>query len=66
MLRKRPYLQREWIQRVLASPIRVERQGDDRVRYWGWIDKLGKHIRVVTLADGETVLNAFPDRKFRP
>jgi len=26
---------------------------------------MGKYLRVVTLADGETVLNAFPDRNFK-
>jgi hypothetical protein len=26
--------------------------------------ELQKHLRVVTLEDGETILNAFPDREF--
>jgi hypothetical protein len=30
-----------------------------------FIKELGKYLRVVTLADGETVHNAFPDRGFR-
>jgi hypothetical protein len=31
----------------------------------GHIPELGKHLRVVTLGDGETVHNAFPDRGFQ-
>jgi len=27
--------------------------------------KLGRYLRVVTEADGETVHNAFPDRRFK-
>ncbi len=41
-------------------------QVDGRVRYWGIVDGLGGRVlRVVTLEDGETVHNAFPDRNFR-
>jgi hypothetical protein len=31
-----------------------------------YIEELGKYLRVVTLEDGETVHNAFPDRDFVP
>jgi len=64
-LRKRPYLQREWCERVLNTPARREVQADGRVRYWAFIDELGRYLRVVTLEDGETVHNAFPDRDFK-
>lgn len=65
VLRKRPYLRREWCEAVLRQPVRREEQPDGRVRYWGYIEKLGgRALRVVTLADGETVHNAFPDRDF--
>jgi hypothetical protein len=37
----------------------------DRIRYWGYVATLGKYLRVVTLADGETFHNAFPDRRYR-
>ncbi len=40
-------------------------QTDDRIRYWVFISELGSYLRVVTLADGETVHNAFPDRAFK-
>ena len=49
---------------VLAQPARKERQQDGRVRYWGYIPDLKTYIRVVTLADGETVHNVFKDRDF--
>jgi hypothetical protein len=40
-------------------------QPDGRVRYWGYVEELGgRALRVVALEDGETVLNAFPDRNF--
>jgi hypothetical protein len=43
------------IRRALSQPIRRERQVDGRVRYWAYIPRLQTYIRVVTLADGETV-----------
>jgi len=66
VLRKRPYIRREWCERIVAHPIRREVQPDGRVRYWGVVDEFGGRVlRVVTLADGETILNAFPDRDFK-
>jgi hypothetical protein len=50
----------------LAKPIRKEHQSDGRIRYWAWIPTLGTYIRVVTLADGETVHNVFKDGGFIP
>ena len=65
VLHKRPYLKTEWIEEVLRNPIKREEQPDlERIRYWGYVEKLGKYLRVVTLQDGETVHNAFPDRDF--
>jgi hypothetical protein len=52
------------IRRILAAPIRKECQKDGRVRYWGYLPRLGAYIRVVTLADGETVHTALKDRDF--
>jgi len=65
VLRKRPYIQREWCERALCEPVHREVQRDGRVRYWIFIPELGKHLRVVTLEDGKTVHNAFPDRDFK-
>ncbi len=64
ILRKRPYIQRGWCERAIRIPIRREVQQDGRVRYWIFVPEIGKYLRVVTLADGETVHNAFPDRQF--
>jgi hypothetical protein len=69
VLRKRPYIEREWCREVLSAPIRREVQSDGRVRFWGKIvlagDSQARYLRVVTLEDGETVHNAFFDRNFR-
>jgi hypothetical protein len=68
VLRKRPYLRREWCGEVLARYIRREVQPDGRVRFWGMVTADGtasRYLRVVTLEDGETVHNAFFDRNFR-
>ncbi|MCX6844484.1 MAG: hypothetical protein NTX53_19655 [candidate division WOR-3 bacterium] len=58
-------MQREWCEAALRQPVRREEQPGGRVRYWTFVKELGKYLRVVTLADGETVHNAFPDRGFR-
>ena len=69
VLRKRPYIRREWCAEVLAAPIRRVEQADGRIRFWGEVAPEGEDrpriLRVVTLADGETVHNAFFDRGFR-
>ena len=65
VLRKRPYIRREWCERALREPLRREVQPDGRVRYWTYVEELGRHLRVVTLEDGERVHNAFLDRRFR-
>lgn len=67
ILRKRPYIRREWCERILLNPLKREEQPDGRIRFWGRIAEFGNRVlRVVTLADGETVHNAFPDRNFVP
>jgi len=66
VLRKRTYLKKEWCIGVIENPIRVEVQGDKRVRFWGRVDELGGRVlRVVTLADRVTIHNAFLDRGFK-
>lgn len=65
VLRKRPYLKREWCEQVLASPVHEEVQDDGRIRFWGKVTELAdRYLRVVTLEDRQTVHNAFPDRDF--
>ena len=66
VLRKRPYIMQEWCERIVKAPLRKETQADGRIRHWGIVPELqGKVLRVVTLEDGETIHNAFPDRNFR-
>ncbi len=66
VLRKRPYLKKEWCIRVLENPIRVESQEGNRFRFWARVEELGdKVLRVVTLQDKVTIHNAFPDRGFK-
>jgi len=50
---------------ALYRPVRKERQADGRIRYWAYIPRLRSYIRVITLADGETVHNVFKDSDFR-
>ena len=64
VLRKRPYLRREWCETALTKPMRKETQPDGRIRHWIFIPEIDKVIRVVTLEDGETVYNAFADRDY--
>jgi len=67
VLRKRPYLKKEWCIRVIEKPIRSEPQEQNRHRFWGEITELeGRYLRVVTLKDKATIHNAFPDRRFKP
>jgi len=66
VLVRRPYLLWEWIEWVLKNPIRTEVQQNGRIRFWGYIQEVGKYLRVITEPDGETVHNAFFDRGFKP
>ena len=67
VLRKRPYIQRQWCIDVIRNPVRVERQDRNRFRFWAPVSALGdRYLRVVTLEDQTTIHNAFPDRGFKP
>ena len=64
---KRPYIKAEWLELALTNPLRRQVQTDDgRIRHWVWTEELNRYLRVVTLEDGTTVHNAFPDRRFTP
>lgn len=65
VLRKRPYIKEEWCEMAIKNPYYFEKQADGRIRYWIYIEELGKYLRVITLEDGVTVHNAFPDRNFK-
>ena len=52
VLRKRPYLRKEWCVKVIENPLKVERQENNRFRFWGRIEELDDRIlRVITLDD---------------
>jgi hypothetical protein len=57
----------EWIEHVVAHPVREVIQADGRIRRWAPIrDMDDRYLRVVLLPDGESVHNAFFDRSFEP
>lgn len=57
----------EWIERAIRSPLKEQAQADGRIRRWAFVPEAGnRYLRVVLLADGETVHNAFFDRRFVP
>ncbi len=67
-IRRRPdraLIRNEWIERVIHSPVKETVQQDGRIRRWALIEEMGgRFLRVVLLADRETVHNAFFDRSF--
>ena len=67
VLRKRPYIKKEWCIKVIENPLKVEPQEHNRFRFCGIVNELeGRVLRVVTLDDKRTIHNAFPDRRFKP
>jgi hypothetical protein len=63
VLRKRPYIKKEWCIRVIEHPLKAEPQELNRYQFWAAIEELeGRVLRVVTLEDKTTIHNAFPDR----
>jgi hypothetical protein len=64
VLRKRPYLRREWCQKAIDEPAYYDIQEDNRMRFWIFVTEIGCYLRVITLEDGETVHNAFADPGF--
>lgn len=66
VLRKRPYIKKEWCIKIIENPLKMEEQDGNRFRYWGRIEEFdNKIIRVITLEDKLTIHNAFPDRSFK-
>ena len=63
----RAVIRDEWIERAVATPYREHVQADGRIRRWIQVPEMeNRFLRVVLLADGETVHNAFFDRRFEP
>jgi len=55
----------KWILEAISNPIKVQIQSDGRHKNWVYIAKVKKYLRVILLEDGETVHNAFFDRRFK-
>lgn len=56
-----------WIRRAMETPFREMTQADGRIRRWIAVPEMeNRYLRVVLLDDGETVHNAFFDRRFAP
>lgn len=55
----------EWIEQTINNPVYTEVQADGRIRKWAKIREEDKFLRVILLADEETVHNAFFDRRFK-
>jgi hypothetical protein len=68
LIRRRPdraVIKDEWIQHVIMSPVHEIAQADGRIRRWARIPEMdNRYLRVILLSDGETVHNAFFDRRF--
>lgn len=63
----RTVIQDVWIERTSQNPLREVVQADGRIRRWSAVPEANdRFLRVVLLADGETVHNAFFDRGFKP
>jgi hypothetical protein len=69
-IRNRPdraTIREEWIELAIRSPFGETVQADGRIRRWVQIPEMeNRFLRVVLLPDGETVHNAFFDRRFVP
>ena len=70
MMRHRPdraIIEAAWIQRAIDDPIKEVVQKDGRIRRWAQVPEMdNRYLRVILLADGETIHNAFFDRRFKP
>ena len=63
----RAIIRDEWIERAILAPIREVAQEDGRLRRWAQVPEMeNRYLRVILLPDGETVHNAFFDRRFVP
>jgi hypothetical protein len=57
----------EWIERAIRAPEREFVQADGRVRRRALVPEAqNRYLRVVLLSDGETVHDAFLDRRYAP
>jgi hypothetical protein len=61
----RAVIKDEWIERAITSPVHEITRADGRIRRWTRVRGMdNRYLRVILLPDGETVHNAFFDRRF--
>ena len=66
VLRKRPYIKKEWCIYTIENYINYQKQENNRYRFWAKIKEFdNKILRVITLEDKATIHNAFPDRSYK-
>ncbi len=63
--RDRAKIEIRWIKETIENPQYTQVQADGRIRKWRKIEAENKYLRVILLADGETVHNAFFDRNYK-
>jgi hypothetical protein len=61
----RASIKEEWIHETISNPSQTAVQFDGRIRKWLYIEEAEKYLRVILLEDGETVHNAFFDRRHK-
>lgn len=57
-------IREEWREKALREPEYVEHQQNGRTGRWIYVAERGKWLKVVVLADGETIHTNFWDRGF--
>ncbi len=62
---QRDYLTIELCEFVVENHIKKQNQIDGRMRYWAYIEKYNKYLRVVVDVDNETIITAHFDRNFK-
>ena len=53
-----------YVKQALLEPVEAQVQPDGRIRHWIYVPEEKKYLRIVTLADGETVHNGMFDSAF--
>ena len=62
----RSVIKDEWIVFAINNPVAEIVQEDGRIKLWAKIEEYnGRYLRVILLSDGQTVHNAFFDRRFK-
>lgn len=61
----RARIRMEWIEETIKNPEYTKVQSDGRIRKWKKIEREERFLRVILLAAGETIHNAFFDRTFK-